>query len=107
MKLEFDWDEGNIRHIIHDHPERGNTIDEVESLFYDDFFEPTADRIGKSGEQEFSGVAVGNEGIEKHVVFVWRNGKIRPFSCRRATRKQREVYYEIVKQRTGQSQKDG
>jgi hypothetical protein len=96
----FDWDEGNIKHVVHDHPERGNTVEEVESLFSDPYFEPLPDRIGNYGEQEFSGVAVGNEGIEKHVVYVIRNGKIRPITCRPATRKQRKAYYEIVNQRS-------
>jgi uncharacterized DUF497 family protein len=105
--LLFDWDEGNTKHVVYDHPERGNTQEEVESLFYDPFFRPTPDRTGKYGEQEFSGVAIGTEGIEKHVVFVVRNGKIRPITCRRATRKQRVAYHEIVSKEPGtQERKD-
>ncbi len=106
-KLLFDWDNGNLKHVVHDYPERGNAPEEIESLFDDPYFRPTADRIDQYGEQQFSGVAVGTEGIEKHVVYVVRNGKIRPITCRRATRKQRARYYEIASEISQQQQKDG
>jgi hypothetical protein len=32
--LEFQWDMGNESHILDDYPPRANTIEEVESLFY-------------------------------------------------------------------------
>lgn len=106
-KPKFQWDEHNTKHVIHDHPERGNTVAEVESLFSDEFFLPVPDRISKYGEQEYSGVAVGNEGIEKHVVYVIRNGEFRPVTCRRASRKQRAAYYEIVNEGNSQQPTDG
>ena len=31
--MEFQWDAGNIRHLLHDHPERKFTVEEVESLW--------------------------------------------------------------------------
>ncbi|AQG80638.1 BrnT family toxin [Spirosoma montaniterrae] len=104
----FQWDAGNIRHIVNDHPERDNTITEVESLFEDPYFRPLPDRVDRyNGEQQFSGVAIGNEGIEKHVVYVIRNGQIRPITCRRATRKQREQYHVILNKIKQQNEKDG
>ena len=42
---EFQWESSNIKHVIHDCPERGNTIEEVESVFADPNFLPTPDRV--------------------------------------------------------------
>jgi uncharacterized protein len=96
--MEFQWDDGNTKHAIHDYPERNNTIAEVESLLNDPHFIAIADRIDRFGEQQYHGVGKGNEGLEKYVVFVVRNNQIRPISCRRASQKERQIYYDNSKQ---------
>lgn len=97
MRVEFEWDEGNLQHIIHDHPERENTVAEVESIFTDPYFKAVFDRPDPvSQEPRYCGVGRGTTGKEKYVVFVVRNGKIRPITCHRAKVKQRKAYYEIV-----------
>lgn len=44
-KIKFQWDEGNLQHIVYAYPERGNTVEEVESVFIDLGFKPAADRV--------------------------------------------------------------
>ena len=95
--MEFQWDSGNMKHVLSDHPERDNTVEEVESVFRDPYFKAVPDRVD-SGEQQYSGVGIGNEGVAKHVVFVIRNGQIRPVTCRPASRKQRSKYEELRNQ---------
>jgi len=36
---EFQWDAGNIKHIIQDYPDRDNSTNEVESIFTDIYAE--------------------------------------------------------------------
>lgn len=88
----FDWDDGNTKHVIHDYPERANTKEEVESLFTDPNFLPTPDRVDSRGEQQYSGVGLSNQNRLLFVAFSIRNGQIRPISCRPASRKSREKY---------------
>ncbi len=90
--IEFQWDSGNIKHVIHDYPERGNTIEEVESVFTDPNFLPTPDRVDSRGEQQYSGVGLSNQNRLLFVAFSIRNGQIRPISCRPAGRKSRNQY---------------
>jgi uncharacterized DUF497 family protein len=89
---DFQWDIANIKHIIQDYPERGNSIEEVESVFADLFFSPTPDRVDSRGEQQYSGVGISNQNRLLFVAFSYRNGQIRPFSCRLASRKSRNQY---------------
>lgn len=96
MALKFEWDMGNLKHVIDDHPERENTVQEVESVFLDPNFIIVPDKIDERGEQRYSGVGVGNDKDEKFVIFVVRNGNVRPISCRRANRKDRIRYYENI-----------
>lgn len=90
--LEFQWDNGNLKHVIEDYPERENTIEEVESLFVDPNFRPVLDRVDSRGEQQYSGVGLSNQNRLLFVAFSYRNGQIRPISCRPANRKSREQY---------------
>jgi uncharacterized DUF497 family protein len=90
--LEFQWDSGNIKHVIYDYPERENTIEEIESVFTDPNFLPTPDRVDSRGEQQYSGVGLSNQNRLLFVAFVVRNGQIRPISCRPAGRKSRNQY---------------
>jgi uncharacterized DUF497 family protein len=92
--FEFDWNEGNLKHVIDDYPVRGNSIEEVESLFLDNNFVAIPDRIDKFGEQQYHGVGISNQNRVLYVVFVIRNDKIRPISCRPASQKERNKYYE-------------
>ena len=94
---KFEWDLANLKHILEDHPERNNTLIEVESIFEDEHFlisENLYDEI--SEEQRYSGVGVGTSGDEKFVIFVIRGNKIRPIRCRRANKKERIKYYENI-----------
>jgi len=89
---EFQWDSGNIKHVIQDYPERANSIEEAESLFNDPNFQPVPDRIDSRGEQQYSGVGRSNQNRLLFVAFSVRNGQIRPISCRPAGRKARDNY---------------
>lgn len=99
MKLTFQWDTGNVKHVIEDYPNRENTVEEVESIFYDDHFIAVPDRIDKFGEQQYHGLGTSNLNTVKYVVFVVRNGEIRPISCRTASRKERLRYDETVRKK--------
>lgn len=93
MKEEFQWDEGNITHVVGDHPERDNTREEVESIFQDPKRQIRFDRLDpKTGEKRFFVLGIGTEGLLKYVAFVVRNGKIRPITCYRATKKNQADY---------------
>ena len=35
--MNFEWDAANIKHIIHDYPDRDNSTIEVESVFADPY----------------------------------------------------------------------
>ena len=89
---EFQWDSGNIKHVIQDYPERANTTEEVESVFNDPKFRPVPDRVDNRGEQQYSGVGQSNQNRLLFVAFSVRNGQIRPISCRPASRKARDNY---------------
>lgn len=101
MPLPFQWDAGNTRHVIDEYPERGNTTDEIESLFADPFFAPLPDRVDSRGEQQYNALGRSNQNRLLYVVFSVRNGHIRPISCRPASRKERNRYAEIA-QKTDQ-----
>jgi len=62
--IDFEWDDGNIKHIIKDHPERENTIEEVESIFHDPHFIIAFNRTDENGEERYSGVGVGSDKSE-------------------------------------------
>jgi uncharacterized DUF497 family protein len=95
--LEFQWDAANKGHIIDQYPERANTVEEVESLFVDPNFRPVPDRIDSRGEQQYSGVGLSNQNRLLFVAFSYRNGQIRPISCRPAGRKSRNQYAQDTK----------
>ncbi|MBO0939401.1 BrnT family toxin [Fibrella sp. HMF5335] len=97
--MQFQWDNGNTRHIISDYPERGNTIDELESLFTDPAFSALPDRVDNRGEQQYHAVGRSNQNRLLYVAFSIRNGQIRPFSCRPASRKEQDRYAQICEQK--------
>ncbi|GAB3932723.1 BrnT family toxin [Larkinella terrae] len=99
MEFNFQWDTGNVKHIVDDYPDRNNTIEEVESVFYDKNFIAIPDRIDRFGEQQYHGLGMSSLNTVKYVVFVIRNDEIRPISCRTASRKERSKYDEAVRKK--------
>ena len=106
MPLTFQWDAGNTRHIINEYPERGNTTDEIESLFADPAFSPLPDRVDSRGEQQYHSVGQSNQSRLLYVVFSIRNSEIRPISCRPASRKERNRYAQISQQQGDEASDD-
>ena len=94
--IEFQWDMGNQSHIIDDYPARANTIDEVESLFYDPAPLALPDPEHSDQEERFKLVAKSNQNRILLVVYVIRNGQIRPISCRPASQNERNRYAQIA-----------
>ncbi|AUD05539.1 BrnT family toxin [Spirosoma pollinicola] len=94
--ISFQWDTGNVQHIISDYPTRGNTTNEVESLFTDPALASLPDRVDSKGEQRYKAVGCSNLNRILYVAFSYRNGQVRPISCRPASRKERERYAQII-----------
>jgi uncharacterized DUF497 family protein len=92
--MQFEWDSDNLQHITTDHPERENTVEEVESIFNDPNLIIKAGRKNVN-EQRFNAVGMGNSHI-KFVVFTINNGLIRPISCWPANRQTTRYYYENI-----------
>jgi len=96
--IEFQWDMGNENHIIDHYPLRANTIEEVESLFYDPTPLALRDPEHSDKEERFKLVARSNQNRILLVVYVIRNNQIRPISCRPANQKERERYAQIAQE---------
>lgn len=96
---EFQWDEGNIKHIIQDYPDRDNSISEVESVFADPYALIKFSRLGANREERFQAIGLSNRFRICSVVFVIRNGQIRPVSCWPSKAKIRNEYAQNVKQK--------
>ena len=95
----FEWDAGNIQHVMFDHPDRENTREEIESIFTSIHFESEFDRLDpKTGEPRYYTLGLGTQDVVKYVVFVVRNGKFRPITCYPADQEQRRKYHERVSQ---------
>lgn len=94
--LNFQWDMGNEKHIIDDYPLRANTIEEVESLFYDPIPLALLDPEHSGQEERFKLVARSNQNRILLVVYVIREGQIRPISCRPASQNERNRYAQIT-----------
>ena len=94
--IDFQWDMGNKSHIIDDYPSRANTIEEVESLFYDPAPLALPDPEHSDQEERFKLVARSNQNRVLLVVYVIRNGQIRPISCRPASQNERNRYAQIT-----------
>ncbi len=94
--LEFQWDMGNESHVIDDYPHRHNTIEEVESLFYDSAPLALPDPEHSGHEERFKLVARSNRNRILLVVYVIRNGQIRPISCRPASQNERNRYAQVT-----------
>lgn len=99
-ELEFEFDEGNTRHLFTDHPERYLDIVSVTSVFDDTYRLTGFDKISNRGEEEYFCYGTNNQSIVMHVIFVVRNGKIRPFHCRPASKKERKMYEDEKQKRS-------
>lgn len=97
--IEFQWDEGSIKHVIQDYPDRDNSISEVESIFTDPYALSKFSRLGSDGEERFQVVGLSNRFRVCSVVYVIRNGQIRPISCWPSKAKVRNEYAQNVKQK--------
>ena len=97
--IEFEWDNRNFKHIVEDYPERGNTVEEVESIFLDPHLIAEKGRTIE-GEQRFNALGIGISGAVKFVVYAVNNDIIRPISCWPAN-KQNIRKYENTKRRKG------
>ena len=93
--MRFEWDYHNLRHIIHDYPERENTIEEIESIFRDPDLILSVGRRN-AVEQRFEAVGRGNSQNVKVVIFSVNNGIIRPISCWSANKQTTRYYYENI-----------
>jgi uncharacterized DUF497 family protein len=91
----FQWDNANRKHAIYDHPERDNTQDEIESLFDDPAFVAMDDPKHSNDEKRYNAVARSNQNRILFVVYVVRDGYIRPISCRPANQNERNEYGQI------------
>lgn len=96
----FNWDLGNMQHVLDDYPERFNTKEEVESIFNDPYFMIKAGKI-VDDEQRFTGIGYGLQETLKVVIFVIREQKIRPISCWQAKSKIQKEYNENRKTNYG------
>ena len=93
--IEFEWDSHNIKHIIEDYPERDNSIDEVESIFYDHL--AIVKKVSNKPELRFTVAGVSNFSNLKVVVYTLNRGKIRPITCWPANTQTKRDYYERSK----------
>lgn len=94
--MQFEWDSNNLKHISEDHPERKNTVDEVESVF-DDPYLVIREGARLAGEQRFNAIGKGNSQVIKVVVFTTNEGLIRPISCWPANKQTIRYYHENIK----------
>ena len=95
--LKFQWDMGNQGHIIDEYPLRANTIDEVKNLFYDPAPLALPDPSHSGQEERFKLTARSNQNRILLVVYIIRNGQIRPISCRPASQNERNRYAQVIR----------
>ena len=86
--VEFDWDEHNIRHLWERHRV---TIDQAEAAFRD------PRRVARQAvphplEKRRAGLGVTEEGRLLHMAWVYVGDRVRVFSARDATDRERRVY---------------
>ncbi|MDX2188556.1 MAG: BrnT family toxin [Bacteroidota bacterium] len=93
-QIEFLWDENNKKHLFNEHLERKLTEVEIESFFEDKYKIEYFDSIGKHGNDEY--ICLGKSNLNRllFIAFEIRNDKIRPFSCRPATKLRLKQIYE-------------
>lgn len=94
---EFEWDHGNLDKSFAKH---GVTPKESEEIFLDENVRVATDI--KHAQKESRYIAFGNTftGKTLFVVFTMRSNKIRVISARPASRKERKIYEEKIKEST-------
>lgn len=91
----FEWDIGNQRKNNKKH---GVSTNEFESVFELKMAVPLGIQMSPIVKEErFCIVGPTNKGRMLSIVFVMRDGKVRPISCRPASQKERGLYEEISK----------
>jgi uncharacterized DUF497 family protein len=90
--LEFDWDTNNIKHLFEDHPQRKLSIKEIESVYYDNDAIVEENTLNNRGERKYVIKGLSNQNRILFVMFVIRDGHIRPFSAREDRRAKREYH---------------
>lgn len=56
----FQWESSNLKHIIEDYPQRGNTIEEIESVFDDGNLRVLLNQLNFNEEARFKAVGLSN-----------------------------------------------
>jgi uncharacterized DUF497 family protein len=91
----FEWDNGNSVKSVSKH---GVPLNEVESVFEFRLAAPIGMQISPpTSEERLCIVGPSFQGRLLSVVFVLREGRVRPVSSRLASRKERKLYEEIRK----------
>ena len=100
-EFEFERDnvnliKGNTYKLIITNAERGLTPEEMESVFKDLHIFTEEDFVTNRGETEY--ICIGKSSTDKILFqgFVLRNNKIRIFTSRIASKKEKNIYYEQI-----------
>ena len=91
--MDFEWDEqkANSNYLKH-----RVTFIEAKTVFNDPFSITVYDPEHSSKENRFIDIGMSSSGHLIVVSYTERNSKIRIINCRRATKKEREVYEEGI-----------
>lgn len=93
--FEFEWDKGNSTKSGSKH---GVATDEVESVFAAKLGVPIGRQVSPAVDEErLCIIGPSKTGRLLSVVFTLREGRVRPISCRVASRKERRLYEEVRK----------
>ncbi|MFN0048052.1 MAG: BrnT family toxin [Cytophagales bacterium] len=95
MKIYFDWDNNNIKHLFEENSERELTIEEIESVFYDKnsiIEESTLNSLLKEKRFKCLGKSVNNKLII--VIFTITAMKLRPITAWQTSKKKYIKLYE-------------
>lgn len=94
-KFEFEWDSGNYSKSARKH---GVISEEIESVFELRMAAPLGRQFSPSVDEErLCIVGPSSAGRLLSVVFTLREGRVRPISCRPASRKEHKLYEEVRK----------
>ena|SRR3989338_6978155 len=97
MKVNFEWDEGNL---VKNYTKHGVSCEEAESVFQDSFRLDYADPLHSHSENRF--ITVGRSNRPRVLLLAWtlRRTNVRVISARPASRKERKIYEEKNKKRS-------
>jgi uncharacterized DUF497 family protein len=95
-EFDFEWDQGNSTKSFFKH---GIDSDEVESVFHLRMGAPIGEQLSPAvDEQRLCVVGPSFSGTILSIVFVLRNGRVRPISSRTANKKEKKLYEKIRKE---------